>query len=379
MISYRTALCFVVALGLTSVAAMGQTTPLPSAFRQQPSFSPDEVKTIGTWVAGQLQRLGGTDVQQQTQARETLVAGANGSPAFQDAYAQALDGALAGVIKGKDFRARLNAAVVAARVAEKVNNPRLQGVALLMIGDQNDGIVLWGIKTAKSVIPAIYNAQGAAANPGLIKAVTQVALAKGSGPIVAEAYEALAPRVQGMTNVQPLVKATFPAIMQLMSTRNKAYVTAVPDEPTAELGALLFVSLSNVWATLSPAEQVQAMQQISDLIGLAGQRWTTSRTIQDHLSPLISQAGKAVQVIADQPGVKSTELRAAGAALARVNPSVSASDVTKFAAAVYPILKNIPAFQSLTPPPTVNPVAAPVTTSPAPAAAAPATAAKTTP
>ena len=90
MISYRTALCFIVALGLTWVAAMGQAVaPLPTAFRQQAAFSDAEVKTVDTWVAAGVQRLTGQDVLQQTRAREDLVAGGNGSPAFAEVYAKA--------------------------------------------------------------------------------------------------------------------------------------------------------------------------------------------------------------------------------------------------------------------------------------------------
>lgn len=380
MTSYRTVMCFVVALGLSSGAALAQSaaplSPLPMTFRQQVAFSDQEQKTIDAWVAAQVQRLVGTDVSAQTTARDTLVAQSNGSPAFADAYAKSLNDALAPVIQGNDFRAKLNAAVVAARVADKINtdrsnNSRLHDLSMLMLADKNDGIVLWGAKTAKSVVPAMFIAQGAAANPDLIKAVAQAALAKDSGPIVAEAYQTLAPRATGMpaSALQPMVKATLPSLLQLMEARNKAYLTGVPNEPTAENTALLFLSNGEVWSVLSAQDKAAAMQQVSDLIGLAGQRFVASgRTDQDHLAQLLQLAGKALSVIATQPDVGSQELVTASTALSKVNASTPAADAQRLSSAIYPLLKKVSIFSSLNQPPTVN----------AGAATGPATA-KTTP
>jgi hypothetical protein len=278
------------------------------------------------------------------------------------------------VVKGEDFRAKLNAAVVASRVADKTNSARLHDIAMVLLADKNDGIVLWGAKTAKSVVPAMFTAQGAAASQDLIKATAQAALTKNSGAIVAEAYQTLAPKVTGMpaTSIEPMVKATLPSLLELMATRNKAYGAGVPEEPTAENGALLFLSNSQVWGVLTPQNKAAVMQQVSDLVGLAGQRFASSgRTDQDHLVPLIQQAGKALQVIATQPDVNSAELGAAAAAVSKVNASTPAADEQRLTSAVYPLLQKVSIFSSLTPPPTVTPGAAPAATGPATAKTTP--------
>jgi hypothetical protein len=168
------------------------------AFRQQVAFTDQEQKTIDAYVAGQVERLAGTDASAQSTARDNLVAASNGSPAFADAYAKSINDALTPVVKGNDFRAKLNAAVAAARIADKTNSPRLHDIAMVMLADKNPGIVLWGAKAAKAVVPAMFAAQGAAASGDLIKAVAQAALTSHSGPIAAEAYQTLAPRVVGV-------------------------------------------------------------------------------------------------------------------------------------------------------------------------------------
>ncbi|HZZ45116.1 MAG TPA: hypothetical protein VFE58_19425 [Tepidisphaeraceae bacterium] len=362
---YRTALCLVLVLGFSSVIARGQTA-LPTAFRQQVAFTDQDVKTIDTWIGGQVQRLTGTEVLQQTSARETLVAGGNGSAPYAEAYAKSLDAALTPVIKGTDFRARLNAAIIVARVAEKTKSPALHDITMLLIGDKNEGMVLWGVKAARYVVPAIYAAQGASAKPDMIDAVSQAAGQwKESGPIVAEAYQVLAPQLTGMASPGPLVKATLKPLLTLMAARNKEYIAGVPVEPTAENTALLFVSLGPVWGMLSPAEQAGVMQQISDLVGLAGERWVTaSRVDQEHLTPLLQLAGKALSVLG-QPapaGVNSQELITAGVNLAKVNSSLQSAVVQQMTAAVYPLLTKVPAFSALTAPPAVTPAAAGPTT-----------------
>src|SRR5437899_2894997 len=80
--------------------------------------------------------------------------------------------------------------------------------AMAFIVDKDDAIALWGVKIAKSVIPAAFAKQGAQVNPALVNAVSKAATTRsGSGAIVAEAYAAFAPQVKpGTPNVGPMVK-----------------------------------------------------------------------------------------------------------------------------------------------------------------------------
>lgn len=356
MTPYRTALCFVVALALFANAAFGQSTSstLSSGFRQQAAFTAPEVKVVDTWIDGQIDRLTGTDFAVQKEAREVLVAGANGSEAYGEIYATSLNTALIKVLQGKDFRARLNAAIVASHVGDKVKSAHLHDVAMLMIADKDESIVLWGIKTAQSVVPASFAAMGAAAKTDLIDAVEKAAESRKSGMIAVEAYEVLAPRVTGTTISAPLVNAVLPPLLKLMSIRNQQYIHGLPDEPAAENAPLLFLTLGPVWNTLTPAQRVAEMQQISDLVGMAGQRYATaSRTDQEILLPLLKQAGSALIVVGQEAG--SVPLQTAAGAISKLNLSVPAATISSATAAIFPAIQAVPAFANLTPPPTVSP------------------------
>lgn len=378
MRSYRAVLCCVLAVGLSSatMTATGwaQTASLPSAIRQSAAIGPQEQGQIEQFVTAQVANLSsGADAAAQSAARDALVAAAAGVPAFADAYAKAVNDAVTPLAKDEDWRVRLNAAIVAAKVADKTNSPRLRGAALAFLGDKEDSVALWGVKTARAVVPATFAAQGAAASPDVIRAVTETALKRKSGPITAEAYQTLAPKIATDTkNVEPLVKAAVPELLRLMAARNQMYMTGTPDEPTAENTALLFLSYEPVWNAM-PDQQKQAakqaaMQRVSDLVGLAGQRAATaSRTEMERLVPLLQQAGKALQVIAARQGDAGKALEIAAANLAKVNLSTPGAQAASAAAAVYPAVKALPQFADLTPPPTVSPVA------PAPETAGPAT------
>ena len=90
--------------------------------------------------------------------RATLIAQASiagSTPGFYDQYADSVNNKIVALAANKDARVRLNAAIVVAKIAAKAGNGRLAPATEIFLKDSSDGVALWGLQSAKFVIPAL--------------------------------------------------------------------------------------------------------------------------------------------------------------------------------------------------------------------------------
>src|SRR6185437_15244537 len=77
------------------------------------------------------------------------------TPAFFDQYADAVNKKIMSAATNKDQRVRLNVAIVVAKIAAKAENGRLASVTQVLLKDKSDAVALWGLQSAKYVVPAL--------------------------------------------------------------------------------------------------------------------------------------------------------------------------------------------------------------------------------
>jgi hypothetical protein len=332
----------------------------------------DAMKTAPNVDAGAIQRfvdaaaknLAGDDADKQSKAREDLSNGvqlAAGnttplSPVFADAYAGAVAKALAPLTGHEDMRVRLNAAIVNARVAERVGNTRLKDVTGKFINDKTNAVALWGVKAARAMLPAILAGPNAANDPLLVAMVQAVQRAH-YGPIVTEVYEALGLNVITANPKPPpnVIKGAVPEMLQVLRSRVDDYAGGVPPDPGIDNTASEFFSFSTVWQQMTPQQRTDAVQAMTDLLALAGQHAALMEG--EERQPLLTvfkRTGSALQVIGD--AVKSSALSNAAKEIQRVSTGMDGTEVSTRSTALAAAART--AFPGLKPAPTL-PVAPP--------------------
>src|SRR5690606_22426831 len=138
---------------------------------------------------------------EQTASREALinavlpVGNTQPGPAYLDAYARTLNEALTKLPEDISIRARLNAAIVTARVADAANNYHLANAVIRFINDESIPVALWGVKASEYVLPQELSNPLYANEPKVLRAIQQVLEGNPPGPIVDEAYESLRLRI----------------------------------------------------------------------------------------------------------------------------------------------------------------------------------------
>ena len=332
----------------------------------------DAMKTAPNVDAGAIQRfvdaaaknLAGDDADKQSKAREDLSNGvqlAAGnttplSPVFADAYAGAVAKALAPLAGHEDMRVRLNAAIVNARVAERVGNTRLKDVTIKFINDKTNAVALWGVKAARAMLPAILSGPNAAADP-LVVAMVQAVQRAHYGPIVTEVYEALGLNVITANPKPPanVIKGAVPEMLQVLRSRVDDYAGGIPPDPGIDNTASEFFSFSTVWQQMTPQQRTDAVQAMTDLLALAGQHAALMEG--DERQPLLTvfkRTGSALQVIGDS--VKSSALSNAAKEIQKVSTGMDGTEVSTRSTALAAAART--AFPGLKPAPTL-PVAPP--------------------
>jgi hypothetical protein len=369
---------------LSGFAPVAWAATLPASVRQSSSAAVITAP-INTFLAGQITALTGTNPTAQSAAKDAIIAEALSSGTdkpsgiFLAVYATALDAALKPAVASKDVRVRLNAAVVAGRVAEKANSAGLVPTVLALLKDENQAVALMAVKAAKPLIPPVLNAAASVPAPAaraggaagaanaagpqipliqaLVAATTKFA---DFGPLVQSAYEALQIE-QAATNVPRAnwnfaVPAVVKAIQEIMAARLELYKSGVPDMPQVDPKVGNFLILTQgVWSA-APAQQVQTIQLLSNLISLAGQRvaLTPDRTKKEDLIGVIKQAGGYLVVLGGREKPKYPGLDAAAKPVSDLGPASAEQQVTAATSGLFEDLKKIPSLSSLQPPPTIS-------------------------
>ena len=374
----------------SAVATQAQTTApalggaLPDAIKTGPA-SPGNIAQINDFIKARVEAIAGGDVQAAQTAREQLIDAVTPAgkvtpgPAFLNQFAVSLDAAIAPALKHQSYTVRMNAGIAVARAAQLTDDAALVNATQTLLGDQSAFVALWGLKAARSVLPAVL--RNPAANPNnLLAAVLKAATTHGSGgigsAIIAEAYDVLSLDYFGSPKVKPTpdaLKKVIPTMQQLLGERVAAYKNGIPPEPLAESRATLFLTDTRVWREHTPQQKLADMQLMSDLVGLAAQQTAAVPAAEkDGLVKMISLVVAAIAVVPETAPI-SAQLQGI-----KLNANLPPQQIVQLVAPIAPGLKGIKGFETLTPPPTAS-TGGPVAAGTQPSAAASTTPATPTP
>lgn len=286
-----------------------------------------------------------------------VVAGGNPtvtpSSAFLDVYADALNAQLVKLANHANSRVRVNAAITAAKVAEKAKNARLAPTIIDLLDDPNEGVVLWALKGSREVIGPSHAGtapQSAKLMPAFVAAAKKHAA---SGPMIQAAYESLK-AVDATASSPGAIKSAVDATHEVLKARREVYIKRLPEFASNENAAITFLTARRVWMAQTPAQQLQTVQAISDLAGLVAQRYgSVGSTERGELATMLSRMGGALQVIG-QNSEMSIKMDPIGKHLKDINAATSVDDIAKRATATYSGLTTLPAFKDLKPAPTIE-------------------------
>jgi hypothetical protein len=362
--------CLLLAVTVMPVCWAADAT-LPDAVRQATTAAAvkDQVEKF---VKEQVAKLTSDDLAAVQAAREAIFAEVVQPPgkpplsaAFLDVYCETLNDALKDAAKDKRPQVRLNVAVLVARVgdkanAEKATNTRLMPLVVVLLGDENQAIVLWAVKASRGLVPAVLNNVAIAKNNPLIPALVAAAKKHAKyGPIVQAAYVALDIQDKGPNSVLPAqwavaVPVVADAIVEIMLERIKLFDRGVPMWSAAEGTAIHFLTRSDIWRAKLPADAAQKLhlrtvQATSDLIGVAGQRVQAAGNERGELYNML-KTGAAGLLVNDEKLKADDTLKK----LHGITNTTPNQVVIPLCQQVYPVLKAVPEFKDLKPPPQLS-------------------------
>jgi len=296
---------------------------------------------IKIFVEGYVQRLlNDADPVNQANAREelaraTMEKGQPAQPAFLFEYAKLVNDALLPPLKGgkASMRQKLNIAIVTSRVAYVAENAALTPVAMELINDQHEPIVLWGIKAAGPIIKASVkmkpaNGQQGAAPP-ILKAIVPAVLKHPSGEIYEEAYGALT------TSGAPVV---LDELMKVWENRLLQYRQGVPENASADARPVLTLTANQMWMSVlnQKAQRDRIMQMIMDQICLAARRADepANKDKRDQLASVVKRTAEGIVVVALNQ--KLPDLQSAAEPATKINPENPPPKVAEFVIPVIP-------------------------------------------
>lgn len=292
------------------ILSPGLVVPMALAVVVPPDIktSPDADKRkpeIETFVKPLVADLGGEDAVKRGKAREALSGELNApsttpySGQFLDTYAQVIDAQLKPLATNPDVRVRLNVAIVVARVAEKADSSRLYDVTDILLNDKSDAIVNWALKAARYVLPPVLQT-GLPAQ--VQKFLTDIKAQAAKPAMLSLAYEALSLNYQGPNAKGPgwnkMVQLAVPEVLELLKTRIDIYQKQIPPEPSADETAVSFLAATQVLKEVKPAQQVQIVQAMLDLLNLSAHRAASGGADRDQLIRAAKRAAGGLYAVA---------------------------------------------------------------------------------
>ncbi len=352
------------------VGAPAQVAAPPAISRTiKEDVNPNEERkqAIRDFVQAHVQNLlNSQDPKVQSEARSALIGQASfgGMPgadepsaAYLDLYASNVNDALKQMPADADIRTQLNAAIVAAMVAEKANNSQLRDAALAALKSENDAIALWGLKAARAVLPWALRVNDPALLEAIVPAVQAHADGATAGPIASAAYDTLS--LNYVSNPRPgvdpkMLPQVIPHLQQLLEFRLDQYLNGMPPQPSAESQATTFLTFGAVWNAHNPEQQMKSIQLLTDLVTVASQLAAKGTPEQrSQLAPVIARSAAAIAVV---PAVAKVEQsRDLLAVIAKVSPSTPSTDFRGYGQTVRTAVAGVPEFAQLQPPPQPKP------------------------
>jgi hypothetical protein len=355
-------------LAIGDVAAPAAATALPqdadiSATDKQAvdaSLYKDEIAGLIKTEVAKLADDSSTDAQGL--ARDWLIAQVNGgSASFQDLYTTSLNQSLTDLLANSSttVRAKVNAALVVDGVAGAGGAPALNlaGITTILLGDKADGVVLPAEQAAGKLL-ALQLAAGGNGAKALLAAMVQGAVNTASAPggalITQEVYSAINPVLKSIQPNNPAFADIVDANLSLQSQRLKLWADGVPSAPYCDAYPAFAFDQAN-WDVLTPAQQLQAIQNASDLIAMVGHYATApgvQQTLKSDLVQVLTQEGDSLEGLASHLGDQVMDQKMIP--LKNLGVGSSPAAIKEATDPVYAALQQNPMFSKITPPPNLD-------------------------
>ncbi len=347
------------------LVVFGVSIPTHAQTLSQAALANPTRAAVLPFVQGQVKQLQ-TPGANWSAARSALigpVASGNPSVQFLDVYADAINDQLLPLASNKDATIRLNAAIVAARVAAKAENIRLAPITEVLLKDNCEGVVLWGLQTAKFVVPALLAVGNTATADAIAKETVAAAKAHMSPAIVEDAYRTLLldptlPRAGAGSNdiskMDPKVIAAFiTEPMDFYEYRIGLYAGGPPPQPLADSWATGFFGKAPVWSAVKANKQEgQVLNLMLALLKAATKENDTAASPE--MLELIRNSGQAFIVAGGKLGKPALQSAAKAVSLLSANdpPAVVDAAVAALDTAVQAL--GLPAAPAPAPAPAVG-------------------------
>ncbi len=365
--SRRFGFCLFAVIGLACCRGMADVTsvtPDPGISDQTKAdlnvaAHPDEIAEISQKIHDEVAKLAQNPadpaivsmVRQWLIGQMALEGNAGGTtPAYQDAYANALNQEFSSYLSKPDtaVNTRLNFGIIIAQLEGKTEN--LAPSVILLLQDKSSPVALWGVKAAEAMLPVAV--QDPAFNGGMrdkvLAAIIDAVAAHPDGPVggmvADEAYRAINPEMvnwpPGLFPPPNALGALIDANLKLQKTRIVLYrKSGVPESPLSDTYAsFLLLGFPNIWSAMAPAQQLQAAQQTSDLVSLAGQ-WAASRpnNQNDELISALNEEGEWIMDLGKT--LQDQNIQTAGSDVNRLSVASPANTILDACKEVYPAMQ----------------------------------------
>jgi hypothetical protein len=335
------------------------------------TIAADVKQEVATLVAGTGSAVARDALVKNASMRTDAPGVSTATPAYLDAYADALNKELLPLAQNPNLTVRLNAAIVAARVAQVANNARLADSMVAFVNDKSDPVVLWGIRGSLRVLPSLLKLPAGPKHPlltAIVDAVKKHPEGVAAGWIANDAYTALTLDFNANRKAltPTMIAGTVDAVQNLLAVRLDRYKVEVPPNTAADRLGTTYLTDTTVWGVQSPQQQTRTVQLASDLLSLAAQQLEAQSKANNaadvgELAITINWTAKALSVAAaaaNQPAIVSALQPAT--LIQKMTPP---SQIMENVKGVYAAIKASPKFNTITEAPKIQGTkAAPVPT-----------------
>jgi hypothetical protein len=353
----RALLLVCLAVGLCAAGAAEQQPPrnVPQNVKAAATLGPADVSAVNAFVAAHFNTLSDANAENQKASRETLVNESKGSgvtPDYQAKYAAAVDAEALKLLGGaeKGIRPRLAAAIVVARVAENTASTALHKSVLALLKDPSPAMQLWGMRGARVLMKALV-AQGGQPQQDVLKLIVPVAKANGTGPIIDEAYDALA----------AADAAGYDLLLDLAEHRLSLYqkrTPGTPEDPIHDAKPWGQLGGAGTWAKLTPKQQLRTMEGMCTMLNVAAKRGDEADgLLEDQLRDVVSKtAANMYVVVGTIPNVPQAQRDALQLTLKQIANGAKGGTYQLVPATqpVCPEIGKLPGFQNMKMPPAIE-------------------------
>lgn len=202
------------------------------------------------------------------------------SQSFLQLLSQEVDAQARPALASMSPAARLNTAIIVARLSRAGQASELQKTVELLIADQTPAISMWGLQAARSILPVILSDPLLKQNEKVIAAAAAaVQTHQEQGPVAAEAYRALLGEVEAITRDparrqrnRELLAAIAPTLIDgahdILGARIGIYATgAMPNDPMTDYSdGIRVLALPAVWSLQSAEQRETTMKRVLELL-----------------------------------------------------------------------------------------------------------------